>query len=434
MASLQPSSHVNCSSQSIAHPILPGAQIHSLEASPVHKGWQFIPGGLYPNNDAVSASRLDFCKVTITYIPQNSTHQTEVQVWLPENWNGRMQGLGGGGWSAGLYTNGYPAMTAAAIQGYAAISTNGGYSAGHPKDWAVLQLGKVDYKNFQHYASTSLNDLSIIGKSVVRSFYGAPPKYSYWNGCSQGGRQGFMLAQRFPKAFDGIVASAPAINWGQLLVAGFWAQMIMNGKKDYPKPCELTTITAAALKACDGNDGVIDGLISDPDSCHFDPYTLVNTTANCWGADASRKISPTAAYLAKTLWGGLKTSRHTYMSSFGMHHEAPLVTGGTPLVDSLFSYLNITTALADTECHPDGTCFGKPFSIVVDWIQYFVKKDTAYDILKIDQHEFDEIFENSVKEYNPIIGTDSTNLTGFREAGGKILSYHGLVSRCGKFI
>jgi hypothetical protein len=116
------------------------------------------------------------------------------------------------------------------------------------------------------------------------------------------------------------------------------------------------------------------------------------------------------------------------MSAFGMHHEAPLVTGGTPLVDSIFSYLNLTTALADTECHPDGTCFGKPFGIVVDWIKYFVKKDTTYDILKIDQQEFDRIFEDSVQEYSPIIGTDSTNLTGFRDVGGKILSYHGLVS------
>jgi hypothetical protein len=434
MASLQPFSHANCSSQSIPHPIIPGARVHSLEASPVHVGWLFVPGGLYSNNGAVNATNLDFCNVTITYIPQDSINQTTVQVWLPEKWNGRMQGLGGGGWSAGLYTNGYPAMTAAAAQGYASISTNGGYKSGNPSDWALLQLGKVDYKSFQHFASTSLNDLAIIGKSVVKSFYGTAPKYSYWNGCSQGGRQGFMLAQRYPKAFDGIVASAPAVNWGHLLVAGFWAQMIMNEKKEYPRPCELSTITAAAVKACDGNDGVIDGLVSDPDSCHFDPYTLVNTTANCWGPDVSRKISPTAAYLAKTLWGGLKTSRHTYMSSFGMHHEAPLVTGGTPLVESVFTFLNMTTALADSDCRADGTCFGKPFSNVADWIRYFVKKNPAYDLLQIDQQEFDRIFEASIEEYNPIIGTDSRNLTSFRDAGGKILSYHGLVGYYKMFV
>jgi hypothetical protein len=434
MASLQASSHVNCSTQSIPYPILAGARIHSLEASPVHKGWQYIPAGLYPNNGPVNASSVDFCNITITYYPQDNSNQTQVQVWLPEKWNGRMQGLGGGGWFAGLSTNGYPAMTAAVIQGYAAISTNGGYTSGDPGDWALLQLGKVDYKSFQHFATTSLNDLAIVGKSVVKSFYGTSPKYSYWNGCSQGGRQGFMLAQRYPKAFDGIVASAPAVNWGQLMVAGFWAQMIMNGKKEYPRPCELSTITAAAMKACDGNDGVLDGLISDPDSCHFDPYTLVNTTADCLGRDASRKISPTAAYLAKTLWGGLKTSRHSYLSSFGMHHEAPLVTGDTPLLQSIYSYLNVTTAHADSECRQDGTCFGKPFSNVVDWIRYFVKKDPNYDFLKIDQEELDRIFEDSVQEYNPIIGTNSTDLSSFRDAGGKILSFHGLVGYLTKFI
>lgn len=345
-----------------------------------------------------------------------------------------MQGAGGGGWSAGLYTNGYPSMTAAVAQGYAVTSTNGGYTSGDPHDWALLSPGKIDYKSFQHYASTSLNDLAVIGKSVVKSFYGTPPRYSYWNGCSQGGRQGFMLAQRYPKAFDGIVASAPAINWGQLMVAGFWAQMIMNGLKKYPKQCELSTITAAAVKACDGNDGLVDGLVSDPDSCHFDPYTLVNTTANCRGSDASTKISPTAAYLAKVLWGGLKTSRHTYLSSFGMHHESPMVTGVASLIDPLLPLLNITTALADTECLPDGTCRGKPFSIVVDWIQLFLEKDPNYNILKIDQQELDRMFEASVREYNPIIGTDSMNLTGFRDAGGKILSYHGLVSLRTEFV
>jgi Tannase and feruloyl esterase len=428
MASLQPSPHVNCTAQSIPYPNLPGAQIRSLEAVPVHKGWKYIPKGFYSNNGAVGASSLHYCNVTITYTPLDSTNLTEVQIWLPETWNGRMQGVGGGGWSAGLYTNGYPSMTAAVAQGFAVTSTNGGYTTGDARDWALLAPGKVDYKSLQHYATTSLNDLAVIGKDVVKSFYGTPPRFSYWNGCSQGGRQGFMLAQRYPKAFDGIVGSSPALNYGQLEVAGFWGQMIMNQFKEYPRPCELTALTNAAVKACDGNDGLVDGLVSDPDSCHFDPYTLVNTTAGCTGADASRKISSTAAYLAKTLWGGMKTSRHPYLSDFGMGHESPMVTGVDPMIDPLLPILNITTALVDTECLPNGTCRGKPFGIVVDWLQLFLKKDPNYDVLKIDQKEFDRMFEQSVREYNPIIGTDSTDLTKFRDAGGKILSYHGLVS------
>lgn len=314
------------------------------------------------------------------------------------------------------------------IQGYTAIGTDGGYPPNFgPEAWDVLRDGKIDLLNFQHYATTSLRDLSIIGKSVTKSFYGQPAKYSYWNGCSQGGRQGFTLAQNYPNAFDGIAASAPVVNWGQLMVAGFWAQATMNELGKYPLACELNTLSAAALKACDGNDGLLDNLISDPDSCKFDPTALVNTTASC-GLLSNIKVSPAAVTLAKTGWTGLRTSVHQYMWD-GTNYEAALVTQGSiPLVSGLLPYLNITTGLADTECLGNGTCFGKPFNIVKDWIKYFVLKDANYDTSKIVVKDFDAIFSKSVEEYSPVIGTDSPDMTAFGKAGGKILSFHGLVS------
>ena len=427
MALFQPSSHAVCSSQSIPYPSVPGAVIRSLDAIPARKAWQYIPPGLYANNGGVTATNLTYCNVTITYTPVDRVQKTTVQVLLPlEKWNGRMQGLGGGGWSAGLYDGGYPGMVAAVAQGYAAVATNGGWNSSKPEDWALSSPGKVDMKGVEHFASTSLNDLAIIGKSVIRSFYGTPPKYSYWSGCSQGGRQGFMLAQKYPKAFDGIVASAPAINWGYLMVAGFWAQMMQHEMGHYIEPCEISALTTAAVKACDGNDGVIDGLISDPDSCHFDPYTLLNTTAKCFGSK-NPTITRDATFLANTAWTGLKTSNQSFLHD-GNNHEAVLVTSGVPAVYSTFSYLGLTLGLADSYCSANGTCVGRPFGLVVDWIKYFVKKDPNFDTSHMGQKEFDAIFEASVQEYTPVIGTGSTDLSGLRDAGGKILSYHGLVS------
>jgi hypothetical protein len=427
MALFQPSSPVNCSSQSIPYPTLPGAQIRSLEASLARKTWELIPAGLYSNNGPVIASGLSYCNVTITYTPLDSDNKTTVQVWLPaQKWNGRMQGLGGGGWSGGLFDFGYPGMTAAVAQGYAAVATNGGWTSSLPKDFALLSPGNVDIKSLRHFASTSLNDVSIIGKSVIQSFYGQPPKYSYWNGCSQGGRQGFMLAQKYPKAFDGIVASAPAINWGYLMVAGFWAQALQHELGKYIDPCEISTLTAAAIKACDGNDGIIDGLISDPDSCQFDPYTLVNTTTSCFGS-SNPKISKEAAYLANTAWTGMKTTNQSFLHD-GNNHEAGLVTAGSPYLDTFLTRMNITLGLADRQCGAGGTCTGRPLNLVDDWIRYFIKKDPNYDSSKMSQKEFDGIFETSVRDYTSIIGTGNTDLSGLRNAGGKLLSYHGLVS------
>jgi hypothetical protein len=173
---------------------------------------------------------------------------------------------------------------------------------------------------------------------------------------------------------------------------------------------------------------VIDGLISDPDRCSFDPFTLVNTTANC--GQANRRISTAAAKLAKAGWTGLMNSSvHEYMRKITNNYEASLVTEGSiPYVSSLLPYVNATMGLADVECRSDGTCYGKPLPSVADWIKLFVQKDPNYDTSKIKQKEFDRIFKASVDEYSPIVGTDNPDLRKFREAGGKLLSWHGLVN------
>jgi Tannase and feruloyl esterase len=427
MALSQVSTHANCSSQALPFPTLPGAQIRSLLATSSHQNLYYVPAGLYSNNGAVYGSDLSFCNVTVTYTPNDSNRTTTVQVLLPTNkWNGRMQAVGGSGWSAGLSDMGDAGMLAAVAQGYTAIGTDGGIGAGYPQDWALKSNGEVDMNALGHYASTCLNDLSIVGKAVARSFYGSGPQYSYWNGCSQGGRQGMMIAQKYPQAFDGIVASAPPVNWGYLMPAGFWSQMIMHELGVYINPCELSALTAAAIKACDGNDGVIDGLISDPDSCKFDPYTLVNSTADCLGAGRVT-ISKPAADLAYTGWNGVQKSNQTYMHRPATH-EASLVSSGVPILNTLLTYANVSLGLADRTCRSDGTCVGKPFKMVNDWLKYFIKRDANYDSSKIDLKTFDGLFQQSVDQYTEIIGTGATDLSGIREAGVKVMSYHGLVS------
>jgi hypothetical protein len=116
--------------------------------------------------------------------------------------------------------------------------------------------GNVNWQLLQNFASISLDDMTNLAKQVVKDFYGKAPKYSYWNGCSTGGRQGMIQAQRFPKNYDGIVSAAPAINWASFLVTEMWAHIIMKKEKYYPPACELDAITKAAIAACDELDGV----------------------------------------------------------------------------------------------------------------------------------------------------------------------------------
>jgi hypothetical protein len=150
------------------------------------------------------------------------------------------------------------AMGAAVGEGYAAVSTDVGLGSHvNATDWALLSQGNVNQDLFLNLGSTSVNYASVVAKSIIKSFYGQPPSYSYFTGCSQGGRQGMLLAQQYPEAFDGIAASAPGINWPQVFSGGLWGTFLMDKLGEFPPSCEIDAITDAALQACDGNDSVI---------------------------------------------------------------------------------------------------------------------------------------------------------------------------------
>ncbi len=128
----------------------------------------------------------------------------------------------------------------------------------------------------EDFAYRSLHEMTVKAKALIEVFYGRAPQYSYWNGCSTGGRQGLMEAQRFPDDYDGILAGAPAINWDRFIPAELWPQVVMQQDLGGPiETCKLELATQAAVAHCDNLDGVMDGVINDPRRCDFDPATLV---------------------------------------------------------------------------------------------------------------------------------------------------------------
>ena len=179
------SSGGDCSSKGIPFATLPESKLLSLTAIPVTK---------YNTTDATGAQTfIDFCNVTITYTHMGWNDSITVTVWLPQNdWTGRFVGVGGGGWSTRPDDS---ALAAEVVAGRSAAITDGGH--GRTQDtasWALDSKNNVNLLLLQDFASVSLNDASIIGKAVTKSFYGQKPHHSYWNGCSTGGRQGHMMA------------------------------------------------------------------------------------------------------------------------------------------------------------------------------------------------------------------------------------------------
>ncbi|KAF2626890.1 tannase-domain-containing protein [Macroventuria anomochaeta] len=139
---------------------------------------------------------------------------------------------------------------------------------------------------------------------VTESFYEKAPTYSYWNGCSQGSRRGMMLAQRYPKAFDGILAGAPVLNMIPLFASLFHAQAVMNTLGEYPHNCEFEAIAAAAIATCDSLDGVEDWIISILELCSFDPFKLVGQPVNCSNSSFN-SIPEAEAIVANATWYGI---------------------------------------------------------------------------------------------------------------------------------
>lgn len=384
----------SCSPSSITNPSIPNGQVLDLSASPV-------------NDYKFQNSTLDFCNVTITYTHPGWDDEIHVSIWLPSSgWNKRLQGAGGSGWSA---LENEEKMAKAVIVNYASVGTDAGHTiddSQHSGSWSLNESGKVNMPLLKDFAHVALNDAAIIGKDVVRSYYGNGPQYSYWNGCSTGGRQGLMFAQRYPTAYDGILAGAPAINWAKFIVAEYWPNFVMNQLQTFPPECVTDEITAAAVQACDGIDGVKDGVISDPSRCEFDPLTMVHKKVNCNGQSVT--ITQNDTLVVQKTWEGMRSTDGSFLW-YGLEKGAPL-SGG----------------LAGTKCSTPSNCTGIPFSIASDWISQFILENPSADLTRLSHEEYQQIFHDSIDRYNDIIGTDNPDLSAFKQAGGKMLTWHGL--------
>jgi hypothetical protein len=231
-----------------------------------------------------------------------------------------------------------------------------------------------------------------------------------------------MLAQRYPDAYDGIAAAAPAFNWAQFVPAASWVQVMMSIIGQYPPKCELDALTDAAVAALDPLDGVVDGLISDVSTYSFDPFTMIGTTAHCPSTNSTITISKAAATIANLTWTGPRKPNGDFLWH-GVNYQARLTGSGAPAGTSS------DIGYAGTSCNANGTCTGLQTGLGEAWLRLFVVKDPEWNYTKIESiEEYARLFQAGVQEYESLVGTTDADLSAFRDSGGKILTYHGLVS------
>jgi feruloyl esterase len=386
---------VECATSAVTSALhLPDVTINA--ATPVTSG-SFTPTG-QPTITSLPA----FCDVTLTHTdPAGNPIHTEV--WLPQAWNGRFQGVGGSAFICGIIYDALnpnaPGLATGLRLGYATASTD----CGHPfatADFALNPDGTLNQPLITDFASRGIHDMTVDGKALTAAYYRNAPRYAYFYGCSTGGREGLMEAQRYPADYNGIVSGAPAINWTQTIPATLWPYLVMQLSGDFLPSCKETAFTNAVITACDGLDGVLDGVISDLAACHWDPHTLVGTNTPCG------MITATDADVIAKIWQGPTTTRGTRLW-FGLEPGASLAV------------------LAQTVT-TNGVTIGVPFSIATDWLGIFVQRNPNWDWHSLTLDQFDQLFTQSVQEFSSTIGTADENLSAFARNGGKILIWHGL--------
>jgi feruloyl esterase len=320
----------------------------------------------------------------------------KVRIWVAipmSNWNGRFMGTGGGGFSGGSAVG----VNQPLALGYAAGATDTGH-AGASGSFALDTNGRLNWQLIRDNAHIGIHEMTLTGKALTQTLYGATPRYSYFNGCSTGGRQGLMEAQRYPDDYNGIVAGAPAINWQKLHPQQMWGTVLMNSMNNPVATCKMQAATNAAVAACDMIDGVKDSLIEDPARCTYDPKALVGTTAGDCGTFTQADVD-----VIRKLWEGPRSADGKFLW-YGLPRGADLTAiwaaRGTPLK-------------------------AQPFGISLEWFRYFLSQNPQLDAATITPDMYERFFEQSVEEFTALIGTDNADLSAFVARGGKAILWHG---------
>ena len=276
--------------EALASLTLPNARIDS--ARMVAAGAFAAPGGA--RGGTSFATLPVFCRVTATLTP-TSDSDIKTEFWLPASgWNGKFKAVGAGGWTGVIA---YPALAAAVASGYAGAGNDTGYHLGGP-----AHVGPGHPEKLIDLGYRAMHEMTVQAKAVIKAHYGRAAKFSYYEGCSHGGRQGLAAAQMYPEDFNGIIAGAAG--WDQMRVQSWRVALNLVVNRDAGSvipPSKYSMIHEAALNACDGLDGVTDSVIENPATCRID-YTMLA----CKDGDSTDCLTSSQIESAKAMTSPLK--------------------------------------------------------------------------------------------------------------------------------
>jgi hypothetical protein len=379
----------NC--ESLAHAKLPTATVITLAQSVAAEA--FTPpvpewGRAFMQPKAVPTA---FCRVTGEIRPVADSH-IKFEVWLPASgWSGRYESVGNGGFAGSIR---YDSMVNPLLGGSVVASTDDGHDGPAigptSADWALGHPQRVI-----DYGHRAVHLTAVTAKALTAAFYGRKPAHSYFVGCSKGGQEGMMEAQRYPADFDGIVSGAAANQWTELFSSFVWAESLnLKDKESYLTVDDLARIGKAVTAACAAPGDAEHGFISDPLKCSVPAATL--------GLSAAKLRTYQAIHDGPKDHAG----RTTYP--------------GLAIGSEAVGWKDTVTATSFEAAQTDAqmSMYGGNF------FRNFVYQDRNWSFQGFD---LDKGRADAVRVVGKVINADETGLRGFQARGGKLIQYVGLV-------
>jgi pimeloyl-ACP methyl ester carboxylesterase len=350
-----------------------------------------------------SATAPEHCRVSLMVPPE-----VNIQVNLPAAWNGRLYMFGNGGWAGESFeSSGRVANRARGLKaGFVTAATDTGHSAASEPGGSFA----LNRQKLLDFGFRSMHVTAQAAKLMARTYYGAGPTKSYYEGCSQGGRQGLILAQRFPGDFDGIIVGAPALNLtGTDVARAYW----MQGLSRNPFPAaKLGLLAKRVYELCDAKDGLKDGLIDDPRRCDFKPARDLPHCAG--GTDQADCFTADQIAALERIYGDVMSQGKRYFPGWPVGAEVEGPNGQSGWIGQEIDGPKgpgawTSYGLSFLEFVAPGAKAGKAGSDPdLVFSQFDIDKDPA-----------------RMEELRQILDATDTDLSAFRRRGGKMLMYFG---------
>jgi hypothetical protein len=342
------------------------------------------------------------CRVTGIISPE-----VAFEVNLPDRWNRRFYMTGNGGLAGDpIDTPTSADRTPALVNGFVHARTNTGHDARKEPSGSFILSNP---QKAIDYAYRAVHVTADTAKRIANDYYAQPITFSYWNSCSNGGRQGLLEAQRYPDDFDGVVAVAPWVDQTGFAAGAIWNQKALAGAS--VTPATMTLVAQKVMEKCDGVDGLKDGLIDDPRACRFDAKRDI--PACTAGTDGAACLTPAQADAIDKVYAGPTSKGKSLIAGFMPGSEA-VTTAPTGATNS--GWVGAIVPLqADAKPADFNLAEGVFKFLVLDPPQ------PNFDTLTVD---FDAAPE-TLARWSKIADAKQADLSAFRKSGGKLIITYG---------